>query len=103
MIKAFGTRPTYQIFATACAGFSVIYFLFHKFFTLKRPKRRMNDIIKPSDPEIQLDKVPDEKMKSAEPIIDEKKQPIDFDQGVNQGFENDEIEKKNKENEARSD
>ena len=110
MIKAIGTRPTYQVFATACAGFAAVYFLFHNCYTMKRPKRRMNDIIKPNDPEIQLDKVADEKKKASEAdaaaqtIIDEKKQPSsDFDAGVNHGFENDEVQKKNKENEVRSD
>lgn len=108
MIKAIGTRPTYQVFATACAGFSVIYFLFHNYYTMKRPKRRMNDIIKPNDPEIQLDKVTDEKKKATEAdatpnIIDEKKQSgSEYDAGVNHAFENDEVEKKNKENEVRS-
>lgn len=107
MIKAIGTRPTYQVFATACAGFAVVYFLFHNFYTSKRPKRRMNDITKPVDPEIQLDKVADEKKKASEadaaPAIIEDKKGSDFDAGVNHAFENDEVEKKNKENDVRSD
>jgi hypothetical protein len=55
MIKNVGTRPTYQIFAISSVVFSIIYFLFHKFVTLKRPQRKINDIMKPQDREIQME------------------------------------------------
>ncbi|KAF4523119.1 hypothetical protein B566_EDAN003134 [Ephemera danica] len=55
LIKAVGARPTYQLFAVASAGFSVIYFLFHKYVTLKRPQRKINDIMKPTEREIQME------------------------------------------------
>ncbi|XP_059482974.1 major facilitator superfamily domain-containing protein 6-like [Neocloeon triangulifer] len=104
MIKAVGTRPTYQIFAAACAGFAGVYYLFHNYFTLRRPKRRMNDIMKPSDPEIQLDKVKETEINGAPPVIEDKKQALEqqneFD---NQAYENEDVERKNKENEARID
>ncbi|CAB3365702.1 Hypothetical predicted protein [Cloeon dipterum] len=65
-IKTVGTRPTYQIFASVCAGFAVLYFFFHNCFTLKRPNRKLNDITKPSKVEIQLEGVKEEIVKLSE-------------------------------------
>jgi uncharacterized membrane protein len=38
MMKAFGTRPTYRIFAVACTVTGLLYFLFNKFYLRKRPQ-----------------------------------------------------------------
>lgn len=40
MMKAFGTRPTYRIFAVACTITGIVYFLFNQFYLRKRPQVR---------------------------------------------------------------
>lgn len=45
-MKAFGTRPTYQIFACAAVVTGCAYFLFNKLYLMKRPRREANDICK---------------------------------------------------------
>ncbi|XP_069689213.1 major facilitator superfamily domain-containing protein 6-like [Periplaneta americana] len=46
MMKAFGTRPTYRIFAVSCTITGTVYFLFNKFYLRKRPQVEGNDIVK---------------------------------------------------------
>lgn len=48
-MKAFGTRPTYQIFACAAVITGCAYFLFNKLYLMKRPRREANDICKKSN------------------------------------------------------
>lgn len=45
-MTAFGTRPTYRIFAVACTVTGFLYFLFNHFYLRKRPQVEGNDIVK---------------------------------------------------------
>lgn len=45
-MTAFGTRPTYQIFAVVCLITGLIYFFFNLCYLKKRPQMEGNDIIK---------------------------------------------------------
>lgn len=38
MMKAFDTRPTYRMFAAACAVTGLLYFVFNTFYLRKRPQ-----------------------------------------------------------------
>jgi hypothetical protein len=40
MMTAFGTRPTYRVFAVACTFTGFLYFLFNQFYLRKRPQVR---------------------------------------------------------------
>jgi predicted MFS family arabinose efflux permease len=40
MMTAFGTRPTYRVFAVACTITGIFYFLFNQFYLRKRPQVR---------------------------------------------------------------
>jgi uncharacterized membrane protein len=40
LMKAFGTRPTYRVFAVACTVTGLLYFLFNTFYLRKRPQVR---------------------------------------------------------------
>ncbi|XP_065345528.1 uncharacterized protein LOC135943061 [Cloeon dipterum] len=105
MIKAIGTRPTYQFFAAACAAFAAAYYLFHKYYTQRRPTRQMNDISKPNEPKIQMEKVKEENVIPSEQsngaVIDEKKKEPDNNEIENQAFEIEDVEKRFKDNEKR--
>ncbi|XP_011309592.1 uncharacterized protein [Fopius arisanus] len=46
LMTAFGTRPTYQIFAVVCLITGLIYFFFNLFYLKKRPQVEGNDIVK---------------------------------------------------------
>lgn len=46
LMKAFGTRPTYQIFAVLSLITGLVYFLFNSFYLKKRPQVEGNDIVK---------------------------------------------------------
>lgn len=50
LMKAFGTRPTYQIFAGATFVTGCIYFIFNKFYISKRKTNDENDICKKKKP-----------------------------------------------------
>ncbi|PSN42174.1 hypothetical protein C0J52_09851 [Blattella germanica] len=56
MMKAFGTRPTYQIFSGTCIITGIIYFFFNKFYLRKRPQVEGNDIVKkkPKSTDVQI-------------------------------------------------
>lgn len=45
-MKAFGTRPTYQIFAVVTLVTGIIYFVFNVAYLKKRPQLEGNDIVK---------------------------------------------------------
>lgn len=45
-MKAFGTRPTYQIFAVISLVTGLIYFFFNALYLKKRPQVEGNDIVK---------------------------------------------------------
>lgn len=45
-MKAFGTRPTYQIFSVAALVTGLIYLLFNILYLSKRPQPEGNDIVK---------------------------------------------------------
>lgn len=46
LMKAVGTRHTYQVFSAMCAVVGSMYFFFNKFYLRKRPQIEGNDIIK---------------------------------------------------------
>lgn len=46
LMKAFGTRPTYQIFAVVSLVTGIVYFLFNYLYLKKRPQVEGNDIVK---------------------------------------------------------
>lgn len=46
LMKAFGTRPTFQIFAVFSLLTGIMYGLFNQFYIRKRPQREGNDICK---------------------------------------------------------
>ncbi|KAI4482577.1 hypothetical protein M0804_008430 [Polistes exclamans] len=46
LMKAFGTRPTYQIFAVISLVTGLIYFFFNALYLKKRPQVEGNDIVK---------------------------------------------------------
>ncbi|XP_032677728.1 major facilitator superfamily domain-containing protein 6 [Odontomachus brunneus] len=46
LMKAFGTRPTYQIFAVITLVTGIIYFIFNVAYLKKRPQVEGNDIVK---------------------------------------------------------
>jgi len=46
LMKGFGTRPTYQIFAVVTLVTGIIYFIFNAAYLKKRPQLEGNDIIK---------------------------------------------------------
>lgn len=46
LMKGFGTRPTYQIFAVVTFVTGIIYFIFNATYLKKRPQLEGNDIIK---------------------------------------------------------
>ncbi|XP_015112689.1 uncharacterized protein LOC107038226 [Diachasma alloeum] len=46
LMTAFGTRPTYQIFAVVCLITGLIYFFFNLLYLKKRPQVEGNDIVK---------------------------------------------------------
>ncbi|XP_012278915.1 uncharacterized protein LOC105698878 [Orussus abietinus] len=46
LMKAFGTRPTYQIFAVVSLATGVIYYIFNMAYLKKRPQVEGNDIVK---------------------------------------------------------
>ncbi|KAG7205834.1 hypothetical protein KM043_007775 [Ampulex compressa] len=46
LMKAFGTRPTYQIFAVVSLVTGIIYFLFNVTYLRRRPQVEGNDIVK---------------------------------------------------------
>ncbi|XP_043287431.1 major facilitator superfamily domain-containing protein 6-B [Venturia canescens] len=46
LMKAFGTRPTYQIFAAASLITGIVYFMFNYLYLKKRPQVEGNDIVK---------------------------------------------------------
>lgn len=46
LIKGFGTRPTYQIFAVITLVTGIIYFVFNATYLKKRPQLEGNDIVK---------------------------------------------------------
>lgn len=46
LMKGFGTRPTYQIFAVVTLVTGIIYFIFNVAYLKKRPQLEGNDIIK---------------------------------------------------------
>lgn len=45
-MKAFGTRPTYQIFSGMTLITGLVYFMFNTFYLRKRPQVEGNDIVK---------------------------------------------------------
>ena len=57
-MKAFGTRPTYQIFSVITLVTGIIYLLFNIFYLSKRPQVEGNDIVKkkPKTPKIEAGK-----------------------------------------------
>lgn len=46
LMKTFGTRPTYQIFAMITLVTGIIYFIFNMTYLKKRPQFEGNDIVK---------------------------------------------------------
>ncbi|XP_066601074.1 uncharacterized protein [Prorops nasuta] len=46
LMKAFGTRPTYQIFAVVCLVTGFLYYFFNVGYLRKRPQVEGNDIVK---------------------------------------------------------
>ncbi|XP_046473619.1 uncharacterized protein [Neodiprion pinetum] len=46
LMKAFGTRPTYQIFSGMSLVTGIVYFLFNALYLRKRPQVEGNDIVK---------------------------------------------------------
>ncbi|XP_014475559.1 PREDICTED: uncharacterized protein LOC106744924 [Dinoponera quadriceps] len=46
LMKAFGTRPTYQIFAVVTLVTGIIYFVFNAAYLKRRPQPEGNDIVK---------------------------------------------------------
>lgn len=54
-MKFFGTRPTYQIFATATFITGCIYFLFNKFYLHKRAASDENDLCKKKPKELDVE------------------------------------------------
>lgn len=53
LMKFFGTRPTYQIFAGATLVTGCMYYLFNKFYIGKRPGSVNNDICKPQPTDVE--------------------------------------------------
>lgn len=54
-MKFFGTRPTYQIFATATFITGCIYYLFNKFYLHKRAASDENDLCKKKPKELDVE------------------------------------------------
>lgn len=55
LMKFFGTRPTYQIFATATFITGCIYYLFNKFYLHKRAASDENDLCKKKPKELDVE------------------------------------------------
>lgn len=54
MMKAFGTRATYRIFAVACTVTGLLYFLYNKFYLRKRSQVEINGVVKKQIPASEL-------------------------------------------------
>lgn len=72
LIKAFGTRPTYQIFAVVTLLTGFVYFIFNATYLKKRPQIEGNDIVKKKPKSVEaLDKL-EKQVASNDICLDEK-------------------------------